>query len=72
MAPSEVWKYFENKAVEGLAVCNICKSSLKNNRISNLKAHLQKQHKIDVNVISLENLETSSTSSCSKIIRKKK
>lgn len=71
MASSEVWKHFQNKADEGLAMCTICKASLKNNRLSNLKSHLLKQHKINFK-LSLENCETSSTSSSIKTIRKKK
>lgn len=70
-----VWNFYENNSNTGIATCKMCRSKLKNNRVSNLKTHLLKQHKIPVNkIINSGNCEikiSSVVSNCSKVIQKK-
>lgn len=74
-AKNDIWMYFENNTDMGVAVCKTCKNKLRNNRVSNLKAHLIKLHKINFNEVSNEQLEPESSISLKSVvkpIRKKK
>ena len=67
---SLVWNYYNNNKKEDHAMCTICKKQLKNNRIANLKTHLEKVHNVNLNTIDLD--DTSSSISSSLKIRLKK
>ncbi|XP_049308916.1 uncharacterized protein LOC125777702 [Bactrocera dorsalis] len=69
---SEIWQFFDNNPDDGFATCKTCKNKLKNNRLSNLKTHLIKIHSINVSLNNTELSETSSITSLSKVIVKKK
>ena len=43
---SLVWNYYNNNKKEDHAMCTICKKQLKNNRIANLKTHLEKVYNV--------------------------
>jgi len=44
----DVWKYFDTTEEGDFATCKTCKSKLKTNRISNLKAHIVKVHHLKI------------------------
>lgn len=45
---NEIWIYFDNNKVEGVATCKTCQQRLRNNRSYNLRQHLRKLHNIDL------------------------
>ncbi|XP_005177488.1 uncharacterized protein LOC101896684 [Musca domestica] len=60
---SEIWNYFENIVKDGIAECKICSTRMRNNRVFNLRQHLRKVHKMDIEVQDVSNNSQVSASS---------